>query len=289
VAKIAADSDSGFEQALGTTIQVRQASARGDVGRPSASPRTTQTVATLQTLIGQQLQNNSPAEFFGGPMLATGPGNNTAGGNLLSGAAADGGHSQQDTQTPATLRQPTISGGVPGAQNVRNQIAERYKQAPGQMHTYQSAARPDQAPVNRGGQATDGNVHPGAASESVVVPNRYCFDGVTTWSALREMPYGGRGNGARGADLNGQRYYAAGQSDQFFNAGMGDYGIGRIQGSGVGRPVGFAEPAPWTANFYDTTTDVGTADNPGTNAQSPAMVYISPSSGRASNGTGRAS
>jgi hypothetical protein len=157
------------------------------------------------------------------------------------------------------------------------------------MHAYKSAARADQAPVNRGGQATDGNVHQDAANDMVMVPSRYVFDagGVQTWAALREMPYGGRGNGARGADLNGQRYYATGQQDQFFNAGAGDYGIGRIQGSGVSRPVGFVEPAPWTANFYDTTASIGTTDNPAVGAQSPNMVYTSPETGRASNNTGR--
>jgi hypothetical protein len=101
------------------------------------------------------------------------------------------------------------------------------------------------------------------------------------------MPYAGRGDGARGANLNGQRYYATGQADQFFNAGMGDYGIRRISGGGVSRPVSFTEPAPWTANFYDTTAEVGTTAAPGANAQSPNMVYVSPSGGRASNSTGR--
>lgn len=290
-AKINADHDSGFEQAMGTTTVLHQASARGDIpGNGKASPRATPAVVLFQTLIRQRMQNNSPAEFYGGPGLKTGPGNLTAGGNMLSGAAAAGGHSAQDTQTPATRRQPQISGNVPGSQNVRNTRAQRYKAVPGQVHTYLSSSRADQAPVNKGGQATDGNVHPERAASSVVVPSRFVFagGGVQTWSALREMPYAGRGNGARGADLNGQRYYASGQADQFFNAGMGDYGIGRQQGSGVSRPVGFTEPAPWTANFYDTTDSVGTTDVPGTGAQSPNMVYVSPQSGRASNGTGRA-
>lgn len=289
-AKLNADSNTGFEQAMGTTTVTRQASGRGDIpGNGKASPRATPSVVLLQTLIRQRMQTNSAAEFYGGPMLKTGPGNQSAGGNMLSGAAAAGGHNQQDTQTPATRRQPQISGNVPGSQNVRNTRAQRYKAAPGQLHTYQSAARADQAPVNMGGQATDGNVHPERASSMVVVPNRFVFagGGVQSWSALREMPYAGRGNGARGADLNGQRYFATGQSDQFFNAGQGDYGIGRIQGSGVSRPVSFTEPAPWTANFYDTTDSVGTTDTPGTGAQSPNMVYVSPTTGRASNGTGR--
>jgi hypothetical protein len=104
---------------------------------------------------------------------------------------------------------------------------------------------------------------------------------------LREMPYGGRGDGARGAALSGQRYYATGQRDQFGNAGQGDYGIARERGGK--RPVSFTEPAPWSTNYYDTTDSVGTADTPGTNTQAPNQVYYSPSSGRAVNTTGRTS
>jgi hypothetical protein len=95
------------------------------------------------------------------------------------------------------------------------------------------------------------------------------------------MPYAGRGNGARGADLNGQRYYAAGQGDQFWNAGQGDYGAARKAGGK--RPVGFTAPAPWTTNYYDTTPEMQNAQA----GQAPNAVYVSPNAGRASNGTGR--
>jgi hypothetical protein len=184
-------------------------------------------------------------------------------------------------------RQPVIGVGTPGSQNVRNDFALRYKAVPGQAHTYQSASRPDQAPVNRKGQNADGSVKPDQVSTPVTVPNRFVFPGGgnTTWFMLREMPYGGRGDGARGAQLSGQRYFATGQADQFWNAGQGDYGIARARGGK--RPVSFSEPAPWSANYYDTTETVGTADAPGTPTQAPNMVYVSPSTGRASNGTGR--
>jgi len=178
-----------------------------------------------------------------------------------------------------------IGSGTPGSNNVRNQVAQRYKNAPGQSHTYKSAARADQAPTNRGGQNTDGNVHPDRVVTEVTVPNRFQFAGTgsQTWSVLREMPYGGRGDGARGAQLNGQRYYAAGQSQAFWNAGQGDYGIARERGGDHKRPVSFTEPAPWTTDFYDTTASV----QAGAGGQSASMVYVSPHSGRASNGTGR--
>jgi hypothetical protein len=95
------------------------------------------------------------------------------------------------------------------------------------------------------------------------------------------MPYGGRGDGARGAQLSGQRYYATGQSGAFWNAGQGDYGIARERGGK--RPVSFTEPAPWTTDFYDTTAGVAGQST----GQSPSTVYVSPSAGRASNSTGR--
>jgi hypothetical protein len=142
--------------------------------------------------------------------------------------------------------------------------------------------------MNPGGQATDGNVHPGAVSSPVTVPNRRFDDGVISWSVLREMPYAGRGDGARGADLNGQRYYATGQQSQFLNGGQGGYGIARQLGSQAKRPVGFTQPAPWSANFYDTTNSAGTVDDPNQSpAQQPQAVYYSPGGLRAGNGTGR--
>ena len=272
-AKVNADTNSGANNALGTTVEVRQVSYRGDQisdGNPAtANPRLTPDVTPPQTYIRQRMQTNSSREFYGGPRLHTGPGNNVAGGNPLSPAAMAGGESVRDTETPATRRQPVIGVGTPGSQNVRNQIAQRYKNVPGQSHTYKSRKRVD------------------APAEDVTVQNRFVFPGGgnTTWSVLREMPYAGRGNGARGADLNGQRYYATGQSDQFWNSGQGDYGIARQRGGR--RPVSFTEPAPWSSNFYDTTDSVGTANNPGVPTQAPNMVYVSPTTGRNSQNTGR--
>jgi hypothetical protein len=292
-AKIRADTDSGANNGMGTTPEVRQASYRGDVrGARLRSPRSTPVIVTPQTAIRQEMQHNSPREFFGGPMLKASPGlNDTAGGYVnRSGAAAMGfpPADARDTVTPWVLAQPEIGGDTPGAQNVRNQIALRYLMRPGQLHTYLSAPRADQAPPNAGGQATDGNVHPGAAVEPVTVPNRYFHDGLTSWAVLREMPYGGRGNGARGADLNGQRYYSTGQADEFLNAGQGGYGTARLLGAGNKRPVSFTQPAPWTANYYDTTASVGSQTDPNTApAQQANAVYTSPGGLRASNSTGR--
>jgi hypothetical protein len=290
--KIAADTDTGFEQGLSAVPQVRQQSYRGDVpGARGRSPRATPVVATPQPVLTRQLQA-TPATQLGGPMMKTGPGNQVIGGsNPLSGAQAAGGHSQRDTTTPWPDANITIGGGTPGAQNVRNTIAQRYKYPAGVMHTYKSAPRADQAPVNPGGQATDGNVHPERVVQDVTVENRMQYPdggGSTSWSVLREMPYGGRGNGARGAVLNGQRRYATGQETQFWNAGQGSYGVGRLRGDGSKTTVSFTQPAPWSANVYTTTASVGTADNPNQQpGQQPQAVYVSPAGRRASNRTGR--
>ena len=45
------------------------------------------------------------------------------------------------------------------------------------------------------------------------------------------------------------------------------------------RPTIFTEPAPWTANFYDTTAATGGPDTPGTPA-AVQNVYVSPAATR---------
>lgn len=275
-AGIQSDTNYGFEQALSDHMQVRQVSrTRG--ARQGDNPRGTPTVATPQPLLTALLQAGANTHL-GGQLDKTKAGARTIGINPLSHAQAEGGHSGMDTQTPVVRRQPDISGGVPGANNVRNTRALRYKNPPGQMHTYKSAPLPYAAPVNPTGQASDGNVHPERVVQDVTVPNRYVWNagGVQTYSMLREMPYQGRGDGARGADLNGQRYYAAGQAEQFWNAGSGDYGIYRRAGGGNKRPVSFDQPAPWSSNYYDTTPQAQAGDTP----QAPDMVYVSPQTSR---------
>lgn len=287
LAKVRSDTNTGWESGPGTQGVTRQESFRADAHGRIDNPRDTPTVTTLKGRL-REIMQEAPGEFYGGPMLRTGPHNNTAGGTPMSPAQRAGGHSQRDTTTPWTQAQHPIGGQAPGAGNVRNQVAQNYKAVPGQAHTYRSAARADQAPVNMGGQATDGNVKPHLVAQDVTVPSRFVMPGAQTgWSILRRMPYTGRGDGARGAQLSGQRYYGTGQQDQFWNAGQGNYGIARERGADHKRPVGFSEPAPWTTNFYDTTSEVGTSDEPGTPTQGGQQVYVSPSAGRASNSTGR--
>ena len=288
LARVRSDTNTGWESGLGSDTVTQQASYRAEThGSKIQSPRDTPTVTTP---LGQLRQNmrGQRGEFYGGPMQRTGPGNNTAGGTPMTPAAQAGGHCQRDTTTAWIRAQQPLGGQAPGSENVRNQVAQNYKAKPGEVHTYKSAARADQAPVLSKGQNADGNTKPTLATQDVSVPSRFVMPGGQTgWSIQRRMPYTGRGDGARGAQLSGQRYYGTGQGDQFWNAGQGNYGIARVQGSGNKRPVSFTEPAPWTANFYDTTSEVGTSDAPGTPTQGGQAVYVSPSAGRASNSTGR--
>lgn len=286
---IRADTNVGFDQGF-EGDQVTQPGRH--YGEGWENPRDTPPVTTPRPRTVGSLRRNA-SEWFGGmPLRSDGvsPANHVVGLNPLSGSAAHGGHSTYDTETPRTSRQPDISGGVPGSNNVRNQIAQRYKNTPAGYHTYQSAPRPDQNPKVAGESGAGGGAW--SSTTPVTVPNRYKWGGpgggAQTWSVLRQMPYGaGRGNGARGAQLNGTRYYEEGPSIQA-NAGLGSYGVARLRGSGTRRPVSFTEPAPWTSQFYDTTASVGSPDAPGSSSQVVPQVYVSPDPGRGGlNSTGR--
>jgi hypothetical protein len=287
--KLAADTNVGFEQGLSGVPQVRQQSARGDIELDPASPRATPVTATPQPDLTAGMQDD-PREFFGGFYLRSRLGiNDQPGGELTRRAARIARAPENDPRDTTTLwsgAQSQISLNVPGSANVRNQVAQRYKARPGEQHTYRSAPRPDQ---NRHGPLpSDSASGEWASVTEVTAGSRFVFagGGVQTWSVQREMPYGGRGDGARGAELNGTRYYGTGQGGEFLNAGQGQYGAARLAGPRH-RPTMFAEPAPWSANYYDTTPSVGTPGNPGPADQAPDLVYVSPQAGRASNGTGR--
>lgn len=245
------------------------------------SPRATPRLATPRSGIVTDMQTNSPQEFYGGLPLKTGPGNHIQGGEPGRPAAAEGGRNVRDTTTPWAEAQPQIGRNVPGAANVRNQVAQRYKNRPGDMHTYQSASRPDNRVTAMSWDQAKG-VAPWETASGVTVPSRFVFagGGNQTWAVLRRMPYTGRGDGARGAQLNGQRYYGVGGYDNFRNAGQGGYGQPRLSHK---TPVSFAEPAPWSANIYTTTASVGSPGTSGANEQSPDAVFIAPGNSRAPN------
>jgi len=109
--------------------------------------------------------------------------------------------------------------------------------------------------------------------------NRYVFGGVNggqdSYTFDARMPYTSRGNGARGADLDAERFYQP-VVDGYFGDEGGQYGYMRQAPDGQHRPTQFYEPGPWTANFYDTTADAGSPDEPGSNAQAYEAVTFSP-------------
>ena len=266
-----------------TSVRTFQGASPRNVKLRADTNTGTQTVTETRA----QMQG-TPATQMGGPMLHTGAGNDTAGANPLTSSQRAGGHSVRQTETPVIRRQPQISTGTPGSANVRNQIALKYQNRPGEMHEYLSRNRPDQGTPSPGGDGTGGG-GPGTY-QPVSVQNRFVFagGGVQTWWMEREMPYGGRGDGARGAYLNGQRYYAEGTSELgFSNAGGGQYG-GNPRSSIQSRPTIFQQPAPWSAQFYDTTESVGTYDSPGSSSQVAQSVFVSPQPPRANYAGGRA-
>ncbi len=286
-AKVESDTNTGFDQGFEGTQVFRGGRTWSEGHR---NPRDTPFTPTPQPRAVGSLRRN-PGEWFGGlPMRSdqVAPADHVIGANPLEGAAAAGGHSTYDTETPRTSRQPDISGSVPGSANVRNEYAQRYRNPPGQLHSYASAPRHD---VPRGQLAEPGNGGGRRGfSVPVMVPSRWLWPGggVQTWSVQRQMPYSGRGDGARGADLNGTRYYESGPPVAV-NAGLGAYGVARLRGPNH-RPVSFTEPAPWSAQYYDTTASVGTTEAPGPGGQAPGAVYTSPDLGRGGlvNPTGRA-
>lgn len=181
-----------------------------------------------------------------------------------------------------------ISQGTPGDENQRNTVYYGGRQAvPGAVHSYRSAPKGDDF-----------------GTTEVSVPSRYVFGGINGGTdnlddlmTARRMPYTGHGGSIqeiapshglkniRGAVLDGNRYYQ--EPD-------GGAGLAGRQGGGFGyygsrantlhRPTVFAEPAPWASQYYDTTADAGTPDQPGLNSQVTEQVLVSPAATRAPRG-----
>lgn len=167
-----------------------------------------------------------------------------------------------------------IGQGTPGGENQRNTVYYGGLAAqPGTPHTYLSAPK--------GGFDVD----------EVTVENRYVFGGVNGGTDVlddlledRRMPYTGHGNfrgdlghargSVRGAVLDGARYYQA--PDTQLNQG-GAIGRHRVK---VKVPTIYAEPAPWSSEYYVTTPATGTPDRPGTASQVVRQVQVSPQPAR---------
>lgn len=110
--------------------------------------------------------------------------------------------------------------------------------------------------------------------------NRYVFGGTnggqTSYTFTRRMPYTSRGDGARGACLTADRYYAANEGSDYFADQGGQYGYMRGAPDGRHRPTEYYEPGPWTANFYDTTASAGSPGEAGSGGQAYQAVTYSP-------------
>lgn len=187
-------------------------------------------------------------------------------------------------QADDTLRSytPIIGGNAPGAQNVRNTVAQRYKAKPGEMREYLASPNPGKNGGRTAG-VPDADTVIGGEPTPVMVPSRYVSDegAQEGFATDRQIPYrihhritGYRGAPSnRGADLNGQRYTMAGK-EQTAGLPNGQFGIARKRGP-LHRPVRFEQPGPWTANFRVEAPDSG--------SNAPQMVAVSPSRTGASN------
>ena len=135
----------------------------------------------------------------------------------------------------------------------------------------------------------DGGPVPGMAPQpggpAVLVPSRYVSEegGQEGYAVNRDMQFAKGGTPAgypadyegnahiRGGRLTGQRYFGALADQQRIGLDDDAYGISRKRGPRH-RPVRFAQPAPWAANYYDLPADQGT--------QAPDMIHRAPAFGR---------
>jgi hypothetical protein len=177
-----------------------------------------------------------------------------------------------------------ISAGIPGGQRQRNSVYfGAGKAVPGEVHSYRPAPNPGK-----------GTWH--GEGPEVTVPSRYVFGGVNGGTdnlddslTARRMPYTGHGGSlqdvapfkggrsVRGAVLDGRRFYQ--QPDTELNQG-GAYGHYGARQNVLHRPTVFSEPAPWSAQFYDTTAETGSPDVPGASSQVVQAVHVSPAAAR---------
>ena len=209
-------------------------------------------------------------------------------------------------ETGAEHRMTPVIGGSPGSQNVRNQVAQRYKAVPGQVRAYRASPNPGKTGARLNGPSQyhpgqavygdpDGKPVPGMASQPgsapmVDVPSRYVsLEGSQEGYAMnRRMLFAKGGTPApypssytrftgnqhlRGGRLTGQRYFGDKKDQQQIGLPSDAYGIARARGPRH-RPVQFTQPGPWTANYYDTLL-------PDDGNQAADMIHVSPSRPRA--------
>lgn len=187
---------------------------------------------------------------------------------------------RQMRSTSPEQRMTPVIGGAPGSQNVRNQVAQRYKAVPGQLHTYRVSPNPGKTGARLDAPSRyhpgtfvhghpDGKPIPGQPPQSglgpmVTVPSRFVSaEGAQEGYAVNRpllfakggtpapYPQGYAGNEhVRGARMTGQRYVGALADQQRIGLPSDAYGLSRARGPRH-RPVSFQQPEPWTANYYD--------------------------------------
>lgn len=197
---------------------------------------------------------------------------------------------RDETEVRGTI---TIGADVPGSENQRNTVCHNREATPDGVNRYVYGGQeggPYAAPGTEGNPTPSGQWNDAQTSESGGRSNRVHPPRVNGGSEARffqrRMPYGGRNGdgslgGARGSQNSGWRFYMApgGQFGGGYHPGA--YGLVRAAGPRH-RPTVFAEPAPWSSTYYDTTGSTGSPAVPGTGGQQLAGVYLSPDVPRAS-------
>lgn len=206
-------------------------------------------------------------------------------------------------ETAPERRMTPVIGGAPGSQNVRNQVAQRFKAVPGLVRAYRPSPNPGKTGAQLNGPSRrhpgqmvyghpDGKPIPGMDPQPgppyVTVSSRYVsLEGSQEGYAMDRPLMFAKGGKAgypssyvsftgdqhpRGGRLTGQRYFGSLEDQQRIGLPSDAYGVARARGPRH-RPVKFEQPAAWTTNYYDVAPDV--RDQP------PDMIHVSPTRPRA--------
>jgi hypothetical protein len=206
-----------------------------------------------------------------------------------------------DRTRRAEDRMTPVIGGAPGSENVRNQVAQRYKARPGMIRGYRPAANPGKTGARLDGVSQyhpdtlvhghpDGTPIPGMPANpgppDVIVSSRFVsHEGAQEGYAMNRdlrFAHGGKppswpqGTGPtpthlRGGRLTGTRYFGAIIDQQRIGLDTDAYGIARRRGPRH-RPVRFEMPTPHAANYYDAPPDVI--------SEAPDMIHKAPARSR---------
>lgn len=180
---------------------------------------------------------------------------------------------------------------------IRNDRAQRWKAAPGQIRDYRPSPNPGHTGAQLDGPSQfhpgqmvhghpDGKPIPGSPG-TVTVLSRAVFgldaESSDYYAMNREERFTKGGTPApypawyrgdrhlRGGRLTGQRYFGDIEDQQQIGLPTDAYGISRARGPRH-RPVRFEQPPSWSANYYDAPAPAG--------ATSPDLVHQSPSGPR---------